>query len=253
LANTPSAASYRRAQHDDSPSACKGATRGAGRAVWPAVPGYELLHWCRRFVCSLLLSSDVDPPRQRCVSPRRTIQSSEESSEDHRGPIRGAFGRAAFASAFKLVHGKGVEPLCLAAAEPKSAASACFATRAAMILLKISRSYSESFGVACDRRGCPIHALRQAPADRTQTSALGLRLETSANSAWSCRAYCGPTTSALAEQACRPSSRWMRSCDGGRGIECDGDGHSRPMGLRGGQTSWSCSWGSARHMPEKNP
>jgi hypothetical protein len=28
------------------------------------------------------------------------------------------------------VHGKGVEPLCLSAAEPKSAASACFATRA---------------------------------------------------------------------------------------------------------------------------
>jgi hypothetical protein len=44
------------------------------------------------------------------------------------------------------------------AVRPKSAASACFATRAAMILLKISRSYSGSFGAvaciwACDRRG----------------------------------------------------------------------------------------------------
>jgi hypothetical protein len=32
--------------------------------------------------------------------------------------------------AFKMVHGRGLEPLRLAAAEPKSAASASFATRA---------------------------------------------------------------------------------------------------------------------------
>ena len=35
-----------------------------------------------------------------------------------------------FPNAFNVVHGKGLEPLCLAAAEPKSAASANFATRA---------------------------------------------------------------------------------------------------------------------------
>jgi hypothetical protein len=32
-----------------------------------------------------------------------------------------------------VVHGKGIEPLCLAAAEPKSAASASFATRAVIL------------------------------------------------------------------------------------------------------------------------
>jgi hypothetical protein len=80
----------------------------------------------------------------------RTIEASEESSEKHGRLFLLSGKHAVLRSDSAKVHGKGVEPLRLAAAEPKSAASASFATRAVMITLTIPRFYSESFrAVAC--------------------------------------------------------------------------------------------------------
>jgi integrase len=71
------------------------------------------------------------------------------------------------------VHGKGVEPLRLAAAEPKSAASASFATRALMISLTISRSYSESSGAVARPVMWPVigeHDARLMPSGKSSGS-----------------------------------------------------------------------------------
>ena len=50
------------------------------------------------------------------------------------------------------MHGKGVEPLCLSAAEPKSAASASFATRAGMLLpMPCTTSFLCSSGIGAHK------------------------------------------------------------------------------------------------------
>ena len=70
----------------------------------------------------------------RATAGLRTIQSSATSTPGAR-----ALGEAGiFPKPFNVVHGKGLEPLRLAAAEPKSAASANFATRARLISFRIS-------------------------------------------------------------------------------------------------------------------
>jgi hypothetical protein len=46
------------------------------------------------------------------------------------GSLSAPRGETEFPSDVEVVHGRGVEPLCLSAVEPKSTASASFATRA---------------------------------------------------------------------------------------------------------------------------